>query len=303
MPPLLPKSSLSSLARARCPHSALSLPIRTFSTTPLRAAIGPENPKFIEIPVAPQHQAPVPRIVKGTLPVPRQIFRKRGINKTSESYLAAATRESQNPKEPANDHIAWKQRLAATRRQSLREGLVELEIRKNLQDAAVAARSKSRTALREHRVSKAQRMDERLTNPTIKAATKALQTTLPDPNRAQRVAASAERVLAIQKEKEEARRDALHTLYMNARNFITTEQQLDAKVEEIFIQKPHGDEKSDNIWDINVPPTVQNMLNTVGDTSKKAIFYGSGPAATTLKRMKRIAEELTGGKMDIDGSK
>ena len=146
-------------------------------------------------------------------------------------------------------------------------------------------------------------MDERLTNPTITAATKALQTTLPDPNRAQRVADSAARVLAIEKEKAEARRDALHTLYMNARTFITTEAQLDAKVEEIFVKDPHGKRMSSNIWDINVPPTVQSMLSSVGDTNKNAILYGSGPAATTLKRMKRIAEELTGGKMDTDVAK
>merc|ERR1711964_673240 len=65
MPPPLSKTSLNSLSRCRGPSN--SIPLRSFSTSSSLASIGPENPKFIEIPVPPQHQA-LPKIdVKGTL--------------------------------------------------------------------------------------------------------------------------------------------------------------------------------------------------------------------------------------------
>merc|ERR1711939_728253 len=75
MPPPLSKTSLNSLSRCRGPSN--SIPLRSFSTSSSLASIGPENPKFIEIPVPPQHQA-LPKIdVKGTLPPPRNIFPNR----------------------------------------------------------------------------------------------------------------------------------------------------------------------------------------------------------------------------------
>lgn len=86
---------------------------------------------------------------------------------------------------------------------------------------------------------------------------------------------------------------------MNARHFITTEEQLEQKVEEIFTETPHGvDNMNQNIWQVHMPPSMKSLLATANDKNNKAIKFGGGPAATTLKRMKRIAEELTGGKME-----
>jgi hypothetical protein len=88
---------------------------------------------------------------------------------------------------------------------------------------------------------------------------------------------------------------------MHAREFITTEAQLDAEIEKIFIEHPFGAEHPDktNIWDAyGAPPTVQDMLSTVNNTQKTSIDYHRGPGFVTGKRMTKIAEELTGGKMD-----
>merc|ERR1712098_664467 len=183
MPPPLSKTSLNSLSRCRGPSN--SIPPRSFSTSSSLASIGPENPKFIEIPVPPQHQA-LPKIdVKGTLPPPR-------------------------------------------------------------------------------------------------------------------VAEKKARVEAIALAKEEQRRNALHTLYMNARSFITTEEELDAEIEKIFVEDPHASGNlNDNIWSVKgAPPSVLTMLSAVNNTQKKAIDFHRGPAALTGRRMKKIAEELTGGTMD-----
>jgi len=123
---------------------------------------------------------------------------------------------------------------------------------------------------------------------------------VPDPRREERVAAKAERVKAKEAMREEARKNALHTLYMHARSFITTEEQLDAEIEKIFVERPFGnDAVSNNIWDAKgAPPTVQDLLSKVNRSQKNAVDYHAGPAHITGQRMKKIAEELTGGRMD-----
>merc|ERR1712093_459393 len=279
MPPPLSKASLNSLSRCRCPSN--SIPLRSFSTSSSLASIGPENPKFIEIPVPPQHQA-LPKIdVKGTLPPPRNIFPNRAGDKTSSEYLAAVTPEPLSQTAPHNDFVAWKRRMAENRRTNLREGLVELHKRKTLQDKMVAARSKNRSIAREKALHAPQREDERLTNPTITQMNRTLQSgPVPDPDRAARVAEKKARGEAIALAKEEQRRDA--------------------EIEKIFVEDPHASGNlNDNIWSVKgAPPSVLTMLSAVNNTQKKAIDFHRGPAALTGRRMKKIAEELTGGTMD-----
>jgi hypothetical protein len=293
--PSLSSSSLSFLARCQC--SVTSIPIRSFTTSISLSAIGPVSPKFIEVPTTPQPQARQKLDIKGTLPPPRNLFPARALRKTSKKYLDAVAKEPKNQREPTNEYVAWKRRMAASRRTNLREGLVELYKRKKDHDGAVAVQSKAKQEDRQRRLRAPQREDERLTDPTIKEANRILQTgPIPDPNRVARVAEKAARVQAQEAAKEVQRKNALHTLYMQARSFITTEEQLDAKIEEIFKEPREGE--SDNIWDVAIPPSIQDMLSSINKTEKGAMKYHSGPALLTGHRMKKIAEELTGGKMD-----
>jgi hypothetical protein len=284
---------------ARCSTTSYS---RAFTSSTRLSAIGPESPKFIEIPVPPQRQARGSRDIKGILPPPRDVFDTRGLDKTTPDFLAATTPEPKELPETEDDRIIWKRRMAAKRRANLREGILELYERKKRQEVIVAKRSAWKVRDREKRLKAPQREDERLTNPTITAATRTLQSgPVPDPDREARLAEKAERVKAKEALKAAQRKDALHTLYMNAREFITTEEQLDAEIEKIFVPYPFGEnnEGKTNIWDAyGAPPTVQDMLSAVNNTQKLAIDFHRGPGAITGKRMKRIAEELTGGKMD-----
>jgi len=192
--------------------------------------------------------------------------------------------------------------MAASRRQNLREGLVELHRRKVRRDRVIETRSTNKREAREKLVQAPQREDERLTAPTITAATRKLQVgVLEDPGRESRLAEMMERVKAKEFAREEQRRDALHTLYMHARSFITTESQLDAEIDKQFIEKPfeHIRPGALSVWDAHgAPPTVQDMLSEVNGTQKKAMNYHTPPSVLTGKRVLRIAEELTGGKMD-----
>jgi len=163
-------------------------------------------------------------------------------------------------------------------------------------------RSHFKRVMNEERRHAPQREDERLTNPTITGAMSELHVGhVPDPGREERIAEAAAQFRAKQTAQVYERQDALHTLYMNARSFITTSEQLNDELEKVFVQYPFGEAHpdKDNIWDAyGMPPTVQDMLSTVNNSQKSAIQYHALPGTIDGKRMKRIAEELTGGTLD-----
>lgn len=241
------------------------------------------------------------------MPVPRNIFPDRAGSKTSKEYLDRVAQEPQPGNTIADaptEYVAWKRQMAETRRQHLREGLVALRERKHVADNRVAQISARKMRERNKMTYKKERESDRLTNPTVTKAMKTFQHgRLPDPDREARLAEMAARVAAKTAALEEKRRDALHTLYMHARTFITTEAQLDAEIDKVFTEKPWahvpGAENKNNIWEAEgAPPTLQEMLSEVTGTQKTAADYYRLPAKTTGKRMVRVAEELTGGTMD-----
>lgn len=296
----LSKSSLGFIGRCR-PSQSTAITSRNFSSTASCSVIGPENPRFIEIPTSRQPDARGHRDIKGILPPPRNLFPNRGPNKLSRKYLDAATREPANPPKNPNDYVAWKHRLATQRRESLKESLVELHKRKVKQERNVAYKSQLKREANEARLNAPQREDERLMNPTITEAMSKLQVGfVPDPDRENVLAQKALRVQMTKTEREEQRRNALHTLYMNARSFITTEEQLNAKIDEIFTDPFNASTSTKrNIWEVcEKPPTVQDMLAGINNSHKKVVGKFARPATITGERMDRIAEELTGGKMD-----
>ncbi len=202
----------------------------------------------------------------------------------------------------AAEFIAWKERMAATRRRNLRHGLVELHHRKERIDRQVAGRSATKRAEHERLVRREKREDELLTEPTIPSLMKQFQKgTVPDPDRLARIEQKRAVVEAKRLEKETQRRDALHTLYMNAGNFITTEEQLQTVIDQAFAHNPawHNPAIPDelSVWSMGPPDTVQVTLNKANRTGIKAMDYNKGYAKLTGDRVRKIAEELTGGRM------
>ena len=289
--------------------------VRAFSISSPASYIGPESPRFIEVPHSLQPRDPPKRHLKGILPVPRNLFPRRGADKTSPEYLAAATLEPSSAKDAsaltrqpqeAADFIAWKERMAAVRRRNLREGLVELHHRKQRIDRQVAGRSATKRAEHERLVRQGRREDELLTDPTIPSLMKQFQKGIvPDPDRLARVEQKRAVVEAKKLEKQEQRRDALHTLYMNAGSFITTEEQLQTAIDQAFPKGPNPawfnaavtGKDGESIWSVGAPDTVRVMLNKANKTGVRAMEYNAGYAKLTGDRVRRIAEELTGGRM------
>lgn len=308
IPPTIARCSRSSLSTCQTYTPHITSPSRLFSSSTSLYKIGPESPKFIEIPQSVQPYAVRPRQVKGVLPVPRNLFgrTRRGIDKTSTAYLAAVTPEPHTERalrETNDSYVNWKRSMAANRRENLREGLVALNMRKIKDDQKVAFRSNLKQEDRHRRVYAPPREDERLTSPTILASTKTPNSgRLPDPEREARIAASKQAVADKAAELRERRADALHSLYMNARQFITTEAQAEAKINELFTEQPFahvpGKEYATNVWDAyGAPPSTETMLR---GPSRSDLYMDQNrkPYLKNHERMIRLAEELTGGKMD-----
>ncbi|KAE8366179.1 hypothetical protein BDV27DRAFT_125634 [Aspergillus caelatus] len=263
--------------------------------------IGPESPNFVDVPRTIQPDLPSKQHVKGTLPVPREIFPVRRADKPSEEYIAAATplpsKETKvDPNDPHAQYINWKRRMAEMRRQNLREGLLELHTRKQRTDKSMMQRSVEKQKRRERIFRQPEREDERLTRPSVIQEMLPKRTpVLPDPNREERLTISKARLEATNAQKQAEQQDSLQALYMNARNFITTEAQLAAEIDRVF---PEGEneawrndhQQGENVWNLGLPPTVQSIVNESrkSEAARWDLIQG---------RVKKLGEQITGGKL------
>ncbi|KAI2627882.1 hypothetical protein GGS26DRAFT_560296 [Hypomontagnella submonticulosa] len=311
MPPLLPKPSL--LPR----RGATSTLFRLFSSsTPNykpQQQIPPESPLFINVPNPPQDQSVEAlrelKPVKGHLPLPRTVFRQRdGHLKPTTPWLTRSAPEPTNAKSqlpPKSEIQAWKRRIAASRRENMREGVRALYARKQQFDRRRLAAQSAKLAAHRAAATAPEREDERLTRASINAGTLAT-TVLPDPQRFERALESQARTAAIAEARSEARRDAIQELYMKARSFIVDEASLEAEVDRLFAEdywKKMGMSASGyevrNIWDLDGRPrTVASMVDDMTRTSSTVVQNLETEKTRTLKRQKEVAEELTGGKLD-----
>jgi hypothetical protein len=128
----------------------------------------------------------------------------------------------------------------------------------------------------------------------------------PDPDRFARADRSRTRVLAKETKNREARRDALMELYTSASNFIVHENELKAKIDEVFAEdyfrQRSGDSHrhgiTENMWgSYGPPPSIANMMETATGASTRVMDADQTEYDRSVKRQKRIAEDLTGGKM------
>lgn len=261
---------------------------------------GYHSPNYIDIPKTLQTDHPIKPKVKGVLPVPRELFPKRRPDKATPEYISEVTPEPTtpgikkvNPRHAHQDkeYIEWKQKIAEVRRQNLREGLTELHTRKQKSIAEVARQSDAKLKYREQVLTQPPRDDERLTRASI-VHYKVQPLSKGDVNRALQL--SRNKVEKAQKRKKQERKDALHSLYMNARHFVINEEQLMKEIDTVF---PAGENPAwttdrsagANIWHQGAPPTVEIMIRQMHNAMSQH--------EVVQKRTKKMAEALTGGKI------
>jgi enoyl-CoA hydratase/carnithine racemase len=143
-----------------------------------------------------------------------------------------------------------------------------------------------------------QREDERLTSPTIPQALRKLQVgILPDPDRTARLERKAANVKAAESANRRKRIEALQTLYMNARHFIVTEEQLNARIDRVF-NEPALSSRDRGLWHVGPPMSIQNMLDEISRAKDQPTLQDLGRGVgrgVVDKRLDQIGAELTGG--------
>ncbi|KAF2110256.1 hypothetical protein BDV96DRAFT_583740 [Lophiotrema nucula] len=283
-----------------------SLHARSFTSTPPSQALGPESPNYIDVPktVQPTYD-PKPR-VKGVLPIPRNVFKTRSpIPKESPEFIDASTQDKQNVKPPpahARDveFTLYKRRLAETRKTALREGVRELHERKTQTEEQHAAYMDRHWAeMNRARFAPPKDFDIMTTNSVQKGIRDFLEDQLPSTSRS-KITEGRRMNYRRRMEKHAAMRQArLHDLYINAREFIVDEEQLDEAIEKAF-----GTEQSPVRWNSKgemgvgydgKSPWEGPIPEGAGDMLQK-LRTGEG-VGLARERIKRVAEELTGGKM------
>lgn len=280
----------------------LSPQTRGFSTSITRMYIPPESPAFIDVPEPHQPVRDPKALVKGILPVPRELFPARRPDKPGKEYLANVTRDPLPKNITSPDQLTetgkYKLRMAEMRKSHLRDGLKELHARKTVIDGKIAQRSEMRQRERARLLTQKEREDERLTNVSIPSIMRPQKLHPLSP--AEELAIYNARKAAYearQAEKQEDRLEKLHTLYMNARTFITTKDQLAAAIDSTFTS-------TRSIWRTGLPDTVEEMLkrgrDRTADSGRGGMMLASDVNERALRdqeRMQQIAEKLSGGKL------
>ncbi|KAJ4286685.1 hypothetical protein N0V90_012937 [Kalmusia sp. IMI 367209] len=308
MPPRIPVRFPWASRQAAAPTNGLnaSLALRTFSSTAPSLALGPESPNYIEVPKPLQPTFPLKPEVKGHLPVPRDVFKTRSQHaKETETFIARSTRDPKKVAQPGPyskdaEYRLYKQRLADARKKAFREGVKELHERKVTTEAALTAQIKKSNANRRALAMAPPRTVDVLTQTSIsKGIRDFLDDKLP---RTPRVVVAATRRKAYEKrlaKQDAVRRSRLHDLYTNAREFIVNEEQLDQAIEKAFgtDEKPVRWDNRGEITPIasGVSPWEGGVPEGVGDRLQK--LKGGEGVGLAKERVKKVAEELTGGKM------
>ena len=247
---------------------------------------------------------------KGTLPVPRQIFPRSRPDKHDEAFAKRATpsrsRPESVPEGPTAPLAIFKSQMSAIRKRHLTEGLKELSLRERTIKQQINERSQFKLDERARLLSQNDRDDDRLTGVTVvremQPGQEGVQSLAEAEARALRKRNNAE---AHQRAKEEERQEALQALYVNSQDFIITEKQLDDEIEREFGSKfSNAARHGLNIWNKGPQDTIDELLRwheaTISSNPKtKVSRYAPEKTATTTyeDRLKRIGEELTGGKI------
>lgn len=312
MPPRIPvRASWASQATVPSRNGSdgpLSRCVRAFTSTPTTLALGPQSPNYIDVPKPRQPTFALEPEIKGHLPVPRDIFKTRNKHpKESDVFLNRSTKAPKAQKAPGPhsrdaEYQLYKQRLAETRRAALKEGVKQLHERKVATDAQFQAKLQASYADRLQRATAPPRETDLLTSTSIqKGIRDFLDNALPTSSRtdiAKRRAAYGRRMKRVQA----VRTSRLHDLYVNAREFIVEESQLDEAIEKAF-----GTEDQPVGWNVRgdaglrsegkegLSPWYGPMPEGVGDMLQK--LRGGEGVGLAKERVRKVAEALTGGKM------
>lgn len=294
-PPLLPRAAaplgrrVNQLRAYSTPHHSISMP-----------GMSPESPDFIPVPQAPKPTKAWKPAPKGFIPAPRKIFEGKGPSKSSWYYIARATPPNTKPlsgpapknrnhpsKVLAAARVKWKRDMAESRKKNFREGILELAARHRDHEKKRKEVSERRMREREEKLAAKEKDDVRLTLPTVLSSIKETYP-IQDPRREQRIAAAKKKLEKLEARKKLEQQELVHDLYVNARDFIVTEEHLDRVIGETF-------KESHTLYgnSANIPPSIMKRLQQKVDPTPTDL----AGAAYTSPNVLSVAGALTGGKL------
>ena len=200
--------------------------------------------------------------------------------------------------------------MSEARRRNLEEGLKGLRHRqdKSAQQLAATEAARAATSIRLRRAPEP--MAERLGRPTHGLDLKSLLRggQLPDPTRDARLAHKRANVDRVNAEKQRERLFHLNKLATHARTFIVNQQQLDEAIDGAFgtpenpisfTNSPDAiSAETQSVWAMGKPQTIQEKLNSSQQIPGSIVSQTNESfAQASVERIRKIAEELTGGKM------
>lgn len=276
--------------------------------------LGPESPNYVEVPLPPQPSAVPRRRIRGILPVPRNIFPKGNADNVTQQYISRTTPKRRGDQATGSirpsQRLLWKRRLAKTRKQNFREGILALKSR------ALKARDKRQLARRKAGLARATMLnkpesdDEHLTNPTAIGAVRSLlqknlnQSHTNNQSQILQRKASAERFAKQKVWESKNRIDDIRALYVNATHFITDMSQLKSAVDEAFgsPEKPvtFGKDEGPNIWFEGKPLSIQDRLDLLNSMNTSSVSPSERRARIAEKRLNRIANMLLGKSDELE---
>lgn len=254
-------------------------------------------------------------VLKGHLPVPREIFTRRAkmahkLQPTFVEDTAPRSKAELAGLPPKSDKDTWKRMMAESRRQALGSGIQSLWRRKHTRETRQKARADAKLAQHLEDKMRPDRLDEVYTRGTVTQATLNTEV-VRDPEYEAKQLESQKRTAALAKVKSEARKDALQRLYVEAGQFILTEQELAAKIEKIFSPKYHADLGKNNslswwgaanMWEAQGRPLrLSEMFSSTTDSGQRSQVYGKSALKKTQQRQRIVAGELTGGALAVTG--
>lgn len=246
--------------------------------------------------------------------MPREIFTRRAkmahkLQPTFVDDTVPRSKAEQAGLPPKSEKDTWKRLMAESRRQALGTGISSLWRRKRTRETREKARADAKLAQHLADKMRPDRLDDVYTRGTVTAAT--LDTkVVRDPEYAEKQLASQERTAAVQKAKSEARKDAVQRLYVEAGQFILTEEELATRVEKVFSPKYFVEMGqlsniwwgAANIWEAKGRPLrTVDMFNETRDSGQRSDQFSKSTMKKTLQRQKVVAGELTGGALSVTG--
>jgi hypothetical protein len=288
---------------------------RLFSSSSSLRVVGPESPKWLPVPELRQPQRIVKKVVKGSLPVPRKIVPKERVFKAAPGYLSQSAPEPLVDREITVDkmgtaagRVTWKKLMAARRRSMLRQGMNELMHREFARDESVKKRKAQRVNTAIQAQTAPERLEDELTAQSVPLQIRELMAGKGwcEPETPEETAKrKADHDLRLQR-KEERRASQVHELYMHARKFITTDEQLSNEIETVFgpDSRPVTWGTSKSIWGIGKPMATTDMLQAHDQgtgVSRRDLVTVKDNAVDqrTLQRYVKMAAELTGASIPI----